>query len=292
MFQGCGTALVTPFRSDLSLDEEALRKLVQRQIEAGIHFLVPCGTTGENPTLTHAEHLRVVEITLEEAKPKGVPVLAGCGGYNTAEVIALARELEELGADGLLSVAPYYNKPTQEGLFRHYEAIAKSTKLPIVVYNVPGRSGVNVEPATLERLAQFENIVAVKEASGNIQQMANLCARMPERFSVLSGDDAITLPLAALGGRGLISVVSNEIPKQMAEMCSLLLRGDFVGARAIHTKYLPLMEANFIEANPIPVKTVLAKLGLLQPVWRLPMCPPQPGTEAKLEAVLKTVGLL
>lgn len=292
MFQGCGTALVTPFRSDLSLDEEALRKLVQRQIEAGIHFLVPCGTTGENPTLTHAEHLRVVEITLEEAKPKGVPVLAGCGGYNTAEVIALARELEELGADGLLSVAPYYNKPTQEGLFRHYEAIAKSTKLPIVVYNVPGRSGVNVEPATLERLAQFENIVAVKEASGNIQQMANLCARMPERFSVLSGDDAITLPLAALGGRGLISVVSNEIPKQMAEMCSLLLRGDFVGARAIHTKYLPLMEANFVEANPIPVKTVLAKLGLLQPVWRLPMCPPQPATEAKLEAVLKTVGLL
>src|SRR6476646_1851854 len=210
MFTGCGTALVTPFRRDLSLDEATLRALVRRQIEAGINFLVPCGTTGESPTLTRAEHLRVVEVTLDEAKGK-VPVLAGAGGYNTAEVIELARELEVMGAAGLLSVTPYYNKPTQEGLYQHYRAIADSTPLPIVVYNVPGRTGVNVEPATLVRLTAIPNIIGVKEASGNIAQIVEVCRSVPPQFIVLAGDDAVTLPVMALGGHGVISVISNEL---------------------------------------------------------------------------------
>ncbi len=211
MFTGTGTALVTPFRRDGSLDEPTLRALIRRQIDAGIDFLVPCGTTGESPTLTHEEHLRVVEIAVELAKGR-VPVLAGAGGYNTAEVIALARELAEIGADGILSVTPYYNKPTQEGLYQHYKAIAAATTLPIVVYSVQGRTGVNVESATVRRLAAIENIVGIKEASGNISQMAAILNAVPDDFNVLSGDDAITLPLIALGGRGVISVVSNEIP--------------------------------------------------------------------------------
>src|SRR5690348_4491772 len=231
MFTGCGTALVTPFRRDLSLDEAAVRKLVRRQLQAGINFLVPCGTTGENPTLSRAEHLRVVEITLEEAKGKA-PVLAGAGGYNTQEVIELAREVERLGADGIPSVTPYYNKPTQEGLYQHFKAIAGAVRVPIVVYSVQGRTGVNVEPATLARLAQIENIVAVKEASGNISQMANVVHEVPDHFAVLSGDDAITIPLIALGGRGIISVVSNQIPGPMTQLAQACLRGDFAAARA------------------------------------------------------------
>ncbi|MBN9659881.1 MAG: 4-hydroxy-tetrahydrodipicolinate synthase [Acidobacteria bacterium] len=290
-FQGCGTALVTPFLSDQSLDEASLRKLVRRQIEAGIHFLVPCGTTGESPTLTHAEHLRVVEITLEEAKGK-VPVLAGAGGYNTAEVIALAKELEALGADGLLSVTPYYNKPTQEGLYQHYKAIASAVKLPIVVYSVAGRTGVNVEPATLRRLAGIENIVGVKEASGNIAQMANICATLPETFDVLSGDDAITIALAGLGGKGIISVASNEIPAVMAGIASHCLAGDFAAARALQRQWLALMEVNFVESNPIPVKAAMARMGLLEPVWRLPLVPPSDAAMAKIEAVLSSTGLI
>jgi len=291
MFTGCGTALVTPFRRDLSLDEAALRKLVRRQIEAGINFLVPCGTTGENPTLTRAEHLRVVEITLEEAKGK-VPVLAGAGGYNTQEVIELAREVEGLGAKGILSVTPYYNKPTQEGLYQHFKAIAEAVHIPIVVYSVQGRTGVNVEPATLARLAQIPNIVGVKEASGNIAQMASIIQQVPESFAVLSGDDAVTLPLVALGGRGIISVVSNEIPAQMTELAQLCLSGDFAGARKLQRKYLPLMEVNFIESNPIPVKAAMALMGLLEPVYRLPMCPPKPENLARIEKVLESAGLL
>ncbi|MGJ5820072.1 4-hydroxy-tetrahydrodipicolinate synthase [Paludibaculum fermentans] len=290
-FQGCGTALVTPFHPDQSLDEASLRKLVRRQIEAGIHFLVPCGTTGESPTLTHAEHLRVVEITLEEAKGK-VPVLAGAGGYNTAEVIALAKELEALGADGLLSVTPYYNKPTQEGLYQHYQAIAASVKVPIVVYSVAGRTGVNVEPATLRRLAEIDNIVGVKEASGNIAQQANLCATLPESFDILSGDDAITIALAGLGGKGIISVASNEIPGVMAAIAHHCLNGDFAAARALQRQWLALMEVNFIESNPIPVKAAMARMGLLQPVWRLPLVPPSDSAMAKLEAVLLSTGLI
>ena len=291
MFTGCGTALVTPFRKDLSLDEAAMRRLVQRQIRAGIDFLVPCGTTGESPTLTRAEHLRVIEITLEEAKGK-VPVVGGAGGYNTAEVIELARELQHMGVDGILSVTPYYNKATQEGLYQHYKAIAEAVPLPIIVYNVPGRTGVNVETATLKRLAEIGNIVGVKEASGNIGQMAAVCHHVPERFDVLSGDDAITLPLIALGGRGLISVASNEIPAEMTRLVQLALAGDFGGARALQRAWLPLMEVNFVESNPIPVKAAMAMMGLLEPVYRLPMVSPLPQNHAKIEAVLKSAGLL
>jgi 4-hydroxy-tetrahydrodipicolinate synthase len=290
MFTGCGTALVTPFRRDQSLDEETLRKLVRRQIDAGIDFLVPCGTTGESPTLTRFEHLRVVEIAVEESGGK-VPVLAGAGGYNTHEVVELAKEIEERGADGILSVTPYYNKPTQEGLYQHYRAIASATRLPIVVYSVQGRTGVNVEPATLARLAEIENIVAVKEASGNIGQMANVIHEVPPHFTVLSGDDAITIPLMALGGRGVISVVSNEIPRPMTKLAQACLRGDYETARAIQARYLPLMNVNFIESNPIPVKAAMGLMGLLDPVYRLPMCPPSAASLAKIEKVLEAVGL-
>jgi 4-hydroxy-tetrahydrodipicolinate synthase len=291
MFTGCGTALVTPFRRDQSLDEPALRALVRRQIEAGINFLVPCGTTGESPTLTRAEHLRVVQITIEEAAGR-VPVLAGAGGYNTHEVIELARELEHRGASGILSVTPYYNKPTQEGLYQHYKAIAAAVRLPIVVYSVQGRTGVNVEPATLARLAAIENIVGVKEASGNIGQMANVVHEVPPEFVVLSGDDAITIPLMALGGRGVISVVSNEIPGEMTQLAQACLRGDYDEARRIQARYLPLMNVNFVESNPIPVKAAMALMGLLEPVWRLPMCPPVPANQAKIEKVLESLGLM
>ena len=290
MFTGCGTALVTPFRRDLSLDEPTLRSLVRRQIAAGINFLVPCGTTGESPTLSRAEHLRVVEITLEEAKGK-VPVLAGAGGYNTQEVIELARELQHMGVDGILSVTPYYNKPTQEGLYQHYKAIAGAIHLPVVVYSVQGRTGVNVEPATLARLAAIENIVGVKEASGNIAQMANVVHEVPSSFEVLSGDDAITIPLMALGGRGVISVASNEIPAEMTQIAQACLRNDFAAARAIQARFLPLMNVNFVESNPIPVKAAMGLMGLLEPVYRLPMVPPAAASLSRIEKVLEEVGI-
>jgi 4-hydroxy-tetrahydrodipicolinate synthase len=290
-FTGCGTALVTPFQPDCSLDEAVLRKLVQRQIRGGVDFLVPCGTTGESPTLTRHEHLRVVEITLQEADGK-IPVLAGAGGYNTQAVIEMARELESLGADGLLSVTPYYNKPTQEGLYQHYCAIARSTRLPIVLYNVPGRCGTNLELGTVRRLAAIESIVGIKEASGNISQMAALANAVPEEFVILSGDDAITLPLLALGGRGVISVASNEIPAEMAQLCRHGLRGEFDEARAIHRKFFPLMEINFVESNPIPVKAALALMGQLEPVWRLPMTPPKAENLERVQAILDSLQLV
>ena len=290
-FEGCGTAIVTPFRDDFSVDEEKLRRLVQRQINGGVHFLVPCGTTGENPTLTRAEHLRVVEITLEESKGR-LPVLAGAGGYNTAEVIELARELEALGADGLLSVTPYYNKPTQEGLYQHYRAIAMATQLPIVLYNVPGRCGTNLEPATVARLSRIQNIVGVKEASGNIGQMAALLNAVPDEFSVLAGDDSVALPLFALGGKGVISVAANEVPREMAQLCECGLAGDFAGARAIHRRYLPLMEINFVESNPIPVKAAMSLMALIEPVWRLPMVAPKAENLQKIRAVLESLEIL
>jgi 4-hydroxy-tetrahydrodipicolinate synthase len=228
---------------------------------------------------------------MEEAKGK-VPVLAGAGGYNTAEVIELAKELQHLHVDGILSVTPYYNKPTQEGLYHHYKAIATAVPLPIVVYSVQGRTGVNVEPATLKRLAEIENIVGVKEASGNISQMSSVIHQVPEHFNVLSGDDAITLPLIALGGRGIISVASNEIPAEMTQLAQLGMAGDFTAARAIQRKFLPLMEVNFVESNPIPVKAAMAMMGLCEPVWRLPMVPPSDQSRAKIEAVLQSAGLL
>ena len=291
MFTGTGTALVTPFRTDGSLDETALRSLVKRQLDAGINFLVPCGTTGESPTLAHAEHLRVVELTLEIAKGK-VPVLAGAGGYNTAEVISLAKELQHLGADGILSVTPYYNKPTQEGLFQHFKAIASVVNLPIILYSVQGRTGVNIEPSTVLRLSQIQNIVGIKEASGNISQMGAILNLVPKDFLVLSGDDSLTLPLISLGGRGLISVASNEIPAEMTRLVQSALSGNFAEARRLHFQYLSLMDINFVESNPIPVKAALAEMGLLQPVWRLPLVSPKPENLTRIRAVLEYLNLI
>jgi 4-hydroxy-tetrahydrodipicolinate synthase len=290
-FVGCGTALVTPFRKDLSLDEETLRRLIRRQIAAGINFLVPCGTTGESPALSHEEHLRVVAITLEEAKGK-LPVLAGAGGYNTHHVIETARECERMGAEGILSVTPYYNKPTQEGLYHHFKAIAESISLPIILYNVPPRTNVNIDPATVRRLSEIENIIGVKEASGNISQMTQVIQQVPEEFLVLSGDDALTLPLAAMGGRGIISVASNEIPAEMTRLAQLCLAGNFAEARAMQRKWLPLLEVNFIETNPTPVKAAMAEMGLLEPVFRLPLVPPRTENLAKIRAVLESLALI
>jgi 4-hydroxy-tetrahydrodipicolinate synthase len=290
-FTGVGTALVTPFTASGALDEAAVRRLGRRQIDGGVHFLAPCGTTGENPTLTDAERLRIVEILVDEAAGK-VPILAGAGGYDTREVIHLAGEMAKRGASGFLSVTPYYNKPTQEGLYQHYKAIAASTPLPIVVYNVPGRTGVNVEVTTLARLAAIPNIVGVKEASGNVTQMCEICRALPAEFIVLSGDDALTLPLMAVGGRGIISVASNEIPAEMAQMVELAARNDFAAARKIHARILPLMMVNFVEANPIPVKAAMAAMGLLEEAYRLPMVPPQPQSREKITKVLKDLGLL
>src|SRR5258707_4649311 len=245
MFTGCGTALVTPFQNDFSLDEVALRRLVRRQIESGIHFRVPCGNSGESPTVTPAERRRVVEITLEEAHGK-VPVVAGAGGYDTAEVAHAAREYEAMGVSGILSVAPYYNKPTQEGLYQHFRFIAGAASLPILLYNVPGRTGVNIEPATVKRLAAIDTIVGVKEASVSISPISSITALVPEQFVILSGDDAVTLPLFALGGRGVISVASNEIPAEMASLCNFALQNDFSAAPHIHMGHLPLMQLHLL----------------------------------------------
>jgi 4-hydroxy-tetrahydrodipicolinate synthase len=291
MFAGCGTALVTPFRRDSSLDEAALRRLVRRQVDAGIDFLVPCGTTGENPTLTRHEHLRVVEITQEEAAGR-VPVLAGAGGYNTAEVIALARELQSMRVDGILSVTPYYNKPTPDGLYQHYKAIASAVSLPLIVYNVPRRTGTNIDTAALKKLAEIDNIIGIKEASGDLSQVASMLGHLPEVFLVLSGDDALALPIIALGGRGLISVASNEIPAEMTQLVRYCLEDNYERARYLQQRFLPLMEVNFIESSPIPVKAAMAAMGLLEPVWRLPLCPPRPENDEKIRGVLECLGLV
>jgi 4-hydroxy-tetrahydrodipicolinate synthase len=288
---GLGTALVTPFTTGGAVDESAVRRLARRQIEEGVHFLVPCGTTGESPTLTRDEHLRVIELVLDEARGR-VPVLGGAGGYNTHEVAELAADIERLGAQGILSVTPYYNKPTQAGLIRHYEAIAERTSLPIVLYNVPGRTGCNIEPRTVARLAAVSNIVGVKEASGNMTQMCEVCRVVPDEFIVLSGDDALALPLMAVGGRGVISVASNVAPGSMARMIEAAERGDFRAARAQHQRLLRLMLVNFVESNPIPVKASMARLGLLEETYRLPMVPPSDATRAALEEVLTDLELL
>ncbi len=290
-FTGVGTALVTPFTRSGALDEAAVRRLGRRQIDAGVHFLCPCGTTGENPTLTAAERLRMIEILVDEAGGQ-VPILAGAGGYNTAEVIHVAGDMQKRGVSGFLSVTPYYNKPTPEGLYQHYRAIAESTPLPIIVYNVPGRTGVNVDVATLVRLAQIPNIVGVKEASGNVSQMCDICRAVPSDFIVLSGDDALTLPLMAVGGRGIISVASNEIPAEMVQMVEAAERNDFAAARQVHGRILPLMQINFVEANPIPVKAAMAAMGLLEDAYRLPMVPPSQVSREKILGVLKEMRLL
>ena len=289
-WSGVGTALVTPFTTAGAVDDRALGALVDRQVRGGVHFVVPCGTTGETPTLSRAERESVVRITVEACAGK-IPVLAGVGGYDTAEVAELAHATEALGVQGLLSVTPYYNKPTQEGLYQHYRAIAARTSLPIIVYNVPGRTGCNVEPRTLARLAAIPNIVGVKEASGNMQQMCEVCRVVPDDFWVLCGDDALALPLMAVGGRGVISVASNLVPDRMARLVNAALAGDFAAARAEHQALLPLMLVNFIESNPIPVKAALAMLGLCEAVYRLPMVPPSEASARKIRQTLVDAGL-
>ena len=290
-FTGCGTALVTPFLPSEALDEAAVRRLARRQIDSGVHFLVPCGTTGESPTLSLAERRRVVELVVEEAGGR-VPVLAGAGGYDTREVVEQARAMHEAGAQGLLSVTPYYNKPTPEGLFRHYQAIAEATPLPVVVYNVPGRTGCNVDPATLVRLASLPTVVAVKEASGNMAQIVEVCCSVPLDFLVLAGDDAMTLPAMAVGARGVVSVLSNEAPTEMTRLVEAAEASDFATAREIQARLLPLMLANFAESNPIPVKAAMARMGLLEEVWRLPLVPPREATRERLARALAHAGLV
>src|SRR4029077_1644448 len=290
--QGCGTALITPFKQDQSIDEKALRSLVEWQISSGIHFLVPCGTTGETPTLSKDEWLRVIDITIEVGGGR-VPIGAGATSNCTAEAVEKARELNRRkGVDAILTASPYYNKPTQEGQYQHFKAIAEAVQKPLVLYNVPGRTAANIEPATLGRLARIPNIIAVKEASGNISQIADVFHHVPENFSVLSGDDAITLPVISLGGAGIISVASNEIPQEMARMTRAALANDWDTARRIHRKYLTLMQANFIESNPLPVKAVLAMMGKIQEQYRLPMLPMRRDTRSRLQKVAAEAGLV
>lgn len=290
--QGCGTALVTPFRQDQTIDQQRLGRLVEWQIESGIHFLVPCGTTGETPTLSKEEWLRVIDITVEVAAGR-VPIVAGATSNDTADAIAKARELDKRkGVDAILTASPYYNKPTQEGQYQHFKAIAEAVEKPLVLYNVPGRTAANIEPATLGRLAKIPNIIAVKEASGNISQIAEVFNHVPDKFLVFSGDDAITLPVISLGGVGIISVAGNEIPKEMSDLTSAALNNDWKTARQLHRKFLPLMQANFIESNPMPVKTVLAMMGRVEEVFRLPMVPMKRDTRSKLHQIAAEVGLL
>jgi 4-hydroxy-tetrahydrodipicolinate synthase len=289
--RGCGTALVTPFRKDGSVDEPALRRLVQFQLREGIDFLVPCGTTGETPTLEHGEYLGVIRVVVEEAGGK-VPIIAGVGGNNTRKVCDLAGQVKPLGVAALLSVAPYYNKPTQEGLYQHFKAIAEATDLPVILYNVPGRTSSNIEPATVGRLSKIPNIIGIKEASGSIVQQMEVLNAVPPGFRVLSGDDAFTFPLIAVGGVGVISVVSNEIPGPMVRLAHLALEGKYDEARQLNAQLLPLMQVNFIETNPIPVKAALAMMGMIEEVYRLPMVPMRPENRDKLAKVLTAQGLL
>jgi len=290
--RGCGTALVTPFRQDGSIDELALRNLVAWQVESGIDFLVPCGTTGETPTLSHDEWLRVIDVTIEVVAGR-VPVVAGATSNSTSDAVEKAKEVAARpGVDAILTASPYYNKPTQEGQYRHFRAIAEAVDKPILLYNVPGRTSANIEPATVARLAEVPNIFGVKEASGNIAQMAELCALVPENFLVFSGDDAVTLALIGLGGVGIVSVCSNQIPHEMSEMTRAALNNDWATARRLHRKYLPLMQGNFIETSPMPVKAVLAMMGKIEEVYRLPLLPMRRDTRSKIQKIATDVGLI
>ena len=290
--RGCGTALVTPFNSDGSIDEKALRSLVAWQVDSGIHFLVPCGTTGETPTLSKDEWLRVIEITVEAVNGR-VPIVAGATSNSTQDAVDKARTVAKIrGVDAILTASPYYNKPTQEGQYQHFRAIAEAVDRPLVLYNVPGRTGANIEPATLARLAEIPNIIAVKEASGSITQIAEVFNAVPDDFLVFSGDDAITLPVIAFGGVGIVSVASNEIPAEMSTMTAAALDNDWKQARKLQRKFLPLMQANFIESNPLPVKAVLAMMGRIQENYRLPLCPMKKDTRAKLEKIAEAAGVL
>jgi 4-hydroxy-tetrahydrodipicolinate synthase len=290
---GCGTALVTPFRGDGSLDEETLSKLVEWQIESGIRFLVACGTTAETPTLTHEEWLRVIRIVTEVAAGR-VPVLAGCTHNSTVEAVARAGEAASVpGVSGLLTANPFYNKPGQEGQYRHFRAIAEAVPCPVVLYNIPSRTGANLEPATILRLAEdVPNIQGVKESSGSVQQIADLIHRLPSSFAVLAGDDLMALPVIALGGGGLVSVASNEIPRPMARMVAAALQDDWTTARALNRRYFPLITANFWESSPGPVKCMMALMGRIQENYRLPIVPVTPATREKLKTLAEELGLL
>ena len=289
-FTGVGTALITPFRKDGSLDEPAVTRLVRRQIDAGIHFVSPCGTTGEAPTLSHREKLRVVELVVDEVNGR-VPVLAGAGGYDTREVIELARDMEKVGATGLLSVTPYYNKPTQEGMYQHFKAIAASTRLPIVLYNVPGRTAVNLDVPTTARLSEIPNIVAIK-GPGDLVQISEIVSATREDFMFLSGDDPVTVASMAVGGRGVVSVASNEAPAEMVQIVELCEKGDYVAARKLHHWLLPLIQVNFVESNPIPCKAAMAAMGLIDESYRLPLVPPSPAAREKVMSVLQQLKML
>ena len=290
--RGCGTALVTPFRQDGSIDETALRTLIAWQVESGIDFLVPCGTTGETPTLSHDEWLHVIDSTIEVVAGR-VPIVAGATSNSTQDAVEKGKEVAgRPGVNAILTASPYYNKPTQEGQYRHFRTIAEAVDKPIILYNVPGRTGANIEPATLARLAEVPNIAGVKEASGNISQIAEVCNAVPENFLVFSGDDAVTLPVIALGGVGIISVASNEIPREMSEMTRAALNNDWDTARRIQRKYLPLMQANFMESNPLPVKAVLAMMGKIEEVYRLPLLPMRRDTRSRLQKIATEAGLI
>jgi 4-hydroxy-tetrahydrodipicolinate synthase len=289
--RGVGTALITPFQSDGSIDEAALRKHVAWQVESGVNFLVPCGTTGETPTLTDDEQKRVIEIVVEVNAGR-VPVIAGATSNSTSEAVKKAKSVAAIsGVDGILSASPYYNKPTQEGQYQHFRAMAESVDKPFVLYSVQGRTAANIEPATLVRLSEIKNIVAVKEASGNMAQIAEVCASVPAHFTVLSGDDSITLGVIGHGGKGVISVVSNEIPREFSQLVQAALSGDWARAHTLQRRFLPLMNANFIESNPIPVKTVLAMMKRVEENFRLPMVRISDANRAKLDKVARSVGL-
>ncbi len=288
---GCGTALVTPFTSGGALDERALRGFVEWQIDEGIDFLVPCGSTGEAATMTPAEHRRVVEITVEVARGR-LPVVAGAGANDTARAIALSRAMADVGATHLLHVSPMYNKPPQRGIVAHFEAIVDAVALPIVIYNVPGRTGSNIEAATTLELARHPRMVAVKEASGNLAQVTDIITGAPDDFAVLSGDDELTLPILALGGVGLVSVVSNVVPRQMSELVRVGRDGDFNAARALHRTLLPWMRAAFVESNPLPVKAALAMMNRMENVLRLPLVPMSTAHEDAVRAALRRAGAL
>lgn len=290
MFQGAFTALITPFR-DGEVDQKALRELVEWQIQSGIDGLVPCGSTGESATLSHSEHEQVIGIVVEQARRR-VPVIAGTGSNSTAEAIRLTAAARTAGADGALLISPYYNKPTQEGIYRHYNAVAQSVDLPLIIYNIPGRTGSNVAPETFARLAEIKNIAGVKEASGSMDQASDIRRLCGDRLVIFSGDDALTLPLMALGARGVIAVVSNVMPRQTHELVAAALAGDFARARDLHYRILPLMRALFLETNPIPVKQAAAFMGKCSPNLRLPLTTMSPGPAERLRAVMKELGLL
>lgn len=290
-FRGSTVALVTPFDEKGQIDEIKLRMLVDRQIEMGTNVILACGTTGESATLSHAEHHRVMDIIIEQVNHR-LPVICGAGSNATYEAISLSKHAEAQGANAILSVGPYYNKPTQEGFYRHFRTIAESVSLPLIIYNVPGRTGSNIDAKTVLRLAEIDNIIGIKEASGNMSQIMNILSRRPADFLVLSGDDALSLALIALGGDGTISVVANETPDLFSQMISAGMSGDWNTARQIHQRLLPLMEANFIETNPIPVKTALAMMGIIADNFRLPLVPMAPHNRATLRKILSDLHLL